>query len=242
VGRGTSSAYAYFFYNRWKRLTPEARKRLKTISEATELGAGFAIAMKDLEIRGAGNLLGVEQSGYIAAVGFDLYSRLLGEAVEELKQGGAVKKEEGIYPSAISVNLPLPAFISEEYMPDLTARLGFYQRLAVIKKPQEIDDIKRELNDRFGSPPEELANLLYIVELKQLATEANIESISTENKQIVLNFYPGRDLSRLALSPDTKAGVRVGRDRIKLDIKILGRRWEDILMELVRSLLSVQAV
>jgi len=242
VGRGTSSAYAYFFYNRWKRLTPEARKRLKTISEATELGAGFAIAMKDLEIRGAGNLLGVEQSGYIAAVGFDLYSRLLSEAVEELKQGGAVKKEEGIYPSAISVNLPLPAFISEEYMPDLTARLGFYQRLAVIKKPQEIDDIKRELNDRFGSPPEELANLLYIVELKQLATEANIESISTENKQIVLNFYPGRDLSRLALSPDTKAGVRVGRDRIKLDIKILGRRWEDMLMELVRSLLPVQAV
>jgi transcription-repair coupling factor (superfamily II helicase) len=240
VGRGISNAYAYFFHNRGKRLTSEARKRLKTISEATELGAGFAVAMKDLEIRGAGNLLGVEQSGYIAAVGFDLYSRLLSEAVEELKQGRISPKEErGVCPSPISINLPLAAFIPEGYMSDLSTRLGFYQRLAVIKRPQEIDDIKGELNDRFGPPPEELANLLYVVALKQLATEAVMESISTESRQIVLRFYPGRDLSKLVLVPDAKTGVKVGRDTVRLDIKILGRRWQVVLMELVRGVLLV---
>ena len=242
VGRGTSNAYAYFFYNRGKRLTPEARKRLKTISEATELGAGFAVAMRDLEIRGAGNLLGVEQSGYIAAVGFDLYSRLLSEAVEELKQGRTLQREERVRTSTTAINLPLAAFIPEGYMPDLSTRLSFYQRLAVIKKPREIDDVERELNDRFGPPPEELANLLYIVQLKQLATEAMMESISTENKQIVLHFYPGRDLSKLVLPQDAKVGIKVGRDRVKLDIKVLDTRWKDVLTELVRSLLLVPVV
>src|SRR4030042_1827161 len=115
--------------------------------------------MKDLEIRGAGNLLGVQQSGYIAAIGFDLYSRLLNESVEELKQGRALKDEKKIYPSAPSVGLPLAAFIPEEYIPDLSARLGFYQRLAVAKLTQDVESIARELSDRFGPPPGEVVNL-----------------------------------------------------------------------------------
>ena len=151
VGRGSNNAHAHFFFDRGKQLTPEARKRLKTISEATELGAGFAVAMKDLEIRGAGNLLGVEQSGYIAAVGFDLYCRLLAEAVEELRQGRAVEDGRMIpQPPVPTVALPLAAYIPEEYIPTLSTRLSFYQRLAVAKRAREIEDVAAELNDRFG--------------------------------------------------------------------------------------------
>jgi transcription-repair coupling factor (superfamily II helicase) len=237
VGRGSSNAYAHFLYDRGKQLTPEARKRLKTISEATELGAGFAVAMRDLEIRGAGNLLGVEQSGYIAAVGFDLYSRLLNEAVEETRQGRTLEKEI-VHPTAPAVGLPLAASIPEEYIPDLSTRLNFYQRLAVIKQAQEIEDIARELNDRFGPPPEEVKNLLYAVEIKQLATEARLESISTENRQVVLHFNSGRDLNKLFLVQGVKSGIMAGSDRIKLDIKILGNDWRKELKEMLGQIVK----
>ncbi|MCJ7515347.1 MAG: transcription-repair coupling factor, partial [Dehalococcoidia bacterium] len=236
VGRGSSNAYAHFLYDRGRQLTPEARKRLKTISEATELGAGFAVAMKDLEIRGAGNLLGVEQSGYIAAVGFDLYSRLLNEAVEETRQGRTLKEKKIEHPSAPAVGLPLAAFIPEEYIPDLSTRLNLYQRLAVVRQAQEIEDIVRELNDRFGPSPEEVENLLYAVEIKILATEAMLESITTENKQIVLHLDNNRDLEELPLARDVKSGIKVGSDRIKLDIKILSNSWQEVLKELLRHL------
>jgi transcription-repair coupling factor (superfamily II helicase) len=237
VGRGSSKAYAYFLYDRGKQLTPEARKRLKTISEATELGAGFAVAMKDLEIRGAGNLLGVEQSGYIAAVGFDLYSRLLSEAVEELKQGRVLEKEGVVvHPPVPTIDLPIAAFIPEEYVSDLSTRLAFYQRLAAVKRFGEIDDIEQELNDRFGPPLEEVKNLLYVVRIKQLATEATLDSITTEKRLIVLNFNNGRDLNRLPLPSAAKAGIKIGSDRIKLDIKILGNRWQEVLTEVLREL------
>jgi len=240
IGRGSNHAYAYFLYDRGKQLTPEARKRLKTISEATDLGAGFAVAMKDLEIRGAGNLLGVEQSGYIAAVGFDLYSRLLNEAVEELKQGRALEAEKEIpHPSVPTVGLPLAAFIPEEYIPDLSTRLNFYQRLAVVKRAQEIEDIARELSDRFGPPTEEVRNLLYVVEIKQLATAAMLKSISTENKQVVLYFNSTMDLHKSSLAHAVKSGIKTGSDRIKLDIKILGSSWQEVLREVLRSLSSV---
>jgi transcription-repair coupling factor (superfamily II helicase) len=237
VGRGSSNAYAYFLYDREKQLTSEARKRLKTISEATELGAGFAVAMKDLEIRGAGNLLGVEQSGYVAAVGFDLYSRLLSEAVEGLKQGRLLEREGEVAPPPVPViDLPLAAFIPEEYVSDLNARLAFYQRLAAVKRFAEIDDMEQELSDRFGPLPEEVENLMYAVRVKQLATEATLESITTEKGQIVLNLNDGRDLSELSLPSTAKIGIKVGSDRIKLDIKILGDKWQEVLAEVLGEL------
>ncbi|MFC2056029.1 transcription-repair coupling factor, partial [Chloroflexota bacterium] len=136
VGRGTNLAYAYFLYDRGKWLTPLAEKRLRTIVEASELGAGFGIAMKDLEIRGAGALLGVRQSGHISAVGFNLYCQLLAQAVEEqkAKQTGVVEKE--ITPLRLpppSIDLPLPAYIPEDYVADLLTRLGLYQKLVKLE-------------------------------------------------------------------------------------------------------------
>jgi transcription-repair coupling factor (superfamily II helicase) len=236
VGRGSNNAYAYFFLDRGKQLTPEARKRLKTISEATELGAGFAVAMKDLEIRGAGNLLGVEQSGYIAAVGFDLYCRLLAEAVEDLKQGQAVEKGRKILqPPVPSVVLPLTAYIPEEYIFDLSTRLDFYQRLVAAKRAQEIEGIAVELSDRFGHIPQPVKNLLYIVEIKQLAIAAMVTSISTEDRQVVLHFDGTREINRLSLTQDFGYGVKVGSSRIKLDIKLLGNNWQDVLTKVLQK-------
>ncbi|MCJ7655345.1 MAG: DEAD/DEAH box helicase, partial [Dehalococcoidia bacterium] len=208
VGRGSNNAYGYFFFDRGKQLTPEARKRLQTISEATELGAGFAVAMKDLEIRGAGNLLVVEQSGYIAAVGFDLYSRLLAEAVEDVKQGQAVENVRKIaQPPVPAVALPLTAYIPEEYIFDLSTRLDFYQRLAVAKQAQEVEGIALEFSDRFGPMPQAVRNLLYVVEIKQLAAVAMVKSISTEDRQIVLYLDGTREINRLSLTQDFKYGV-----------------------------------
>jgi transcription-repair coupling factor (superfamily II helicase) len=236
VGRGSNNAYAYFFLDRGKQLTPEARTRLNTISEATELGAGFAVAMKDLEIRGAGNLLGVEQSGYIAAVGFDLYCRLLAEAVEDLKQGQAVENGRKILqPPAPAVALPLTAYIPEEYVFDLSTRLNFYQRLAAAKRAQEIEGIAVELSDRFGPMPQAVKNLLYVVEIKQLAAAAMATSISTEDRQVVLHFDGARELNRLSLTQDFKYGVKVGSSRIKLDIKLLGTSWQEVLKEVLQK-------
>ncbi|MFC2049907.1 transcription-repair coupling factor [Chloroflexota bacterium] len=237
VGRGSNNAFAYFFFDRGKQLTPEARKRLRTISEATELGAGFAVAMKDLEIRGAGNLLGVEQSGYIAAVGFDLYCRLLAEAVEDVKQGQVEEKIRGILePTVPAIALPLTAYIPEEYVSDLSARLDFYQRLAAVKQAREIEGIAVELSDRFGPMPQAVKNLLYVVEIKQLAAAAMVGSISTEDRQIVLNFSNARELNKKSLERDFKSGIRVGSQRIKLDIKLLGHSWQKILREVLREI------
>jgi len=237
VGRGSNSAFAYFFFDRGKQLTLEARKRLKTISEATELGAGFAVAMKDLEIRGAGNLLGVEQSGYIAAVGFDLYCRLLAEAVDDVKQGKAEENMRKILePPAPTLALPLTAYIPEEYVSDLSTRLDFYQRLAAAKQAQEIEGIALELSDRFGPMPEVVKNLLYVVEIKQLAATAMVKSISTEDRQVVLNFDGMGEINRLSLTQDFKYGVKITNSRIKLDIKLLGDNWQAVLRKALQKI------
>ncbi|HJX69955.1 MAG TPA: transcription-repair coupling factor, partial [Dehalococcoidia bacterium] len=175
VGRGSNRAYAYFLYSKGKRLTPTAGKRLQTIFEATELGAGFRIAMKDLEIRGAGNLLGPEQSGYITSVGFDLYCQLLAEAVEELKakQLGKDRASISLAPLPLpTIDLPLSAYIPDDYVADPTTRLLLYQRLAKIGSPGEVERIAEEFKDRFGDLPQVVKNLLYIVNIKALAAQA----------------------------------------------------------------------
>ena len=236
VGRGSNHAYAYFLFDKGKQLTPQARKRLKTISEATELGAGFAIAMKDLEIRGAGNLLGVEQSGYIAAVGFDLYCRLLAEAVENIKEKQAGEDRGKILPSTVpAVALPVNAYIPEEYIFTPSTKLAFYQRLAVAKRAEEIGDIAQELNDRFGALPPPVKNLLYIVEIKQLAAKAKVESISTKDKQIILRFDSTKELTGLPLSQGYKNGIKIRSKQIELDIKRIGNNWQETLKEVLQG-------
>jgi len=235
VGRGINQAYAYFFFDEGKELTPQAYKRLRTIFEATELGSGFGIAMKDLEIRGAGNLLGVKQSGHIAALGFDLYCQLLAEAVEELKtkQAGEVSK------SAItaeakelpSISLPLDAHIPEEYVPNLNTRLSLYNRLASVEHIEEVEDMALEFKDRFGPLPESVVNLLYIVKIKVLAAQAEVSSVFTQGKQIVIK--PQTDGRRLIVTSPVDGAVKIGATQIKLDTKLLGERWTAVLEEIL---------
>jgi transcription-repair coupling factor (superfamily II helicase) len=241
VGRGINQAYAYFFFDEGKQLTPQAYKRLRTIFEATELGSGFGIAMKDLEIRGAGNLLGVKQSGHIAALGFDLYCQLLGEAVEELKarQAGEARKSviAGEAKELPSISLPLAAHIPEEYVPNLNTRLSLYHRLARVEHIEELEDMAREFKDRFGALPRPVENLLYIVKIKVLAARAKVSSVSTQGRQIVIKPHETVIASeaKQSLSKGYDAAVKIGATQIKLDTRLLGDRWTEILEEILSS-------
>ncbi len=183
VGRGRSRAYAYFFYPKGYPLSSVQAKRLATISHFTELGSGFKIAMKDLEIRGAGNILGPEQSGYIVEVGFDLYSKLLEEAVERLKG-----KEPLPFLPSPKITLDLKAYLPQEYIPDQAQRIAFYKRMASSLKEEEIEDLGEELKDRFGSLPEEAKNLIEIMNLKILAQKLGIIEITKEKETIGLRW------------------------------------------------------
>jgi len=237
VGRGANTAYAYFLFDLEKNMTEQARERLKTIAQATELGSGFAIAMKDLEIRGAGNLLGVEQSGNIATVGFNYYCRLLAEAVEAIKAkiDGCVIKSKVEEP-AVSIDLKIPAFIPEYYIENTRARFNIYQRMAKITEMSEVNDIALELIDRFGETPEEVANLLYVVELRKLAQEAGAESIFRDQETITISLYNADEINMQLLKAARQKAVRIGNKQIRLDIQHAGNGWKMMLKELISEL------
>jgi len=236
VGRGTNLAYAYFLYEKGKYLTPTAEKRLRTIFETTELGSGYNIAMKDLEIRGAGTLLGVKQSGHISAVGFSLYTRLLAEAVEEQKERRAGLPEKAVGRRRLpapTVDLPLAAYIPEDYIYDLDTRLGLYQRLVRMGKAEEIAALADEFSDRFGALPPEVNNLLYAVKIKALSARAGIESISTEDSRIILRRFQGMHFDKQQLEPLVKEGIRIGLTQVSLNPKRLGNKWQRVLEEVL---------
>ncbi len=232
VGRGANLAYAYFLYDRGQQLTHTAEKRLRTIFEATELGAGFNIAIKDLEIRGAGTLLGTKQSGHISAVGFNLYCRLLAEAIEQQKEreAGAFKKPSRLPPPTI--DLPLPTYIPEDYVTDLDTRLVLYQRLANMNSVEEIEGLASEFSDRFGRLPEEVKNLLYAVKIKALAAKAGIESIATEHGQIILRPFEGMHFDKRKLEPLQRDGIKIGLNQIRVNFKRM-IDWRKVLEEVL---------
>jgi len=243
VGRGASLAYAYLIYDRKARLTEAAQKRLQTIFEATELGAGFQIALRDLEIRGAGNLLGPEQSGPMAAVGFELYCRLLAEAVERLRavmegQPPPPPPKEG---PEVSIDLPLSAHLPESYVPDLNLRLALYQRMAQMESLSQVDELAQELTDRFQAPPPLARNLLYVVRLRVLALQAGVQSIASEDGQIVVRLKEGRLLPADALRGRLPEGVQLGRTTLRLERARLGAAWPQALQRVMEELAGVAA-
>ncbi len=179
VGRGRDRAYAYFLYPPDQPLTEVALDRLKTIATNTDLGAGMRVALKDLEIRGAGNLLGGEQSGHIADVGFDLYMRMVGEAVNDYKTG-IIDKEEEVH--ECKVELPVNAHLSEIYVPGERLRLDLYRRLADVANPGDVQSIREELLDRFGELPEEAVALLAVAQLRALAKSHGIHEVVASGK------------------------------------------------------------
>jgi transcription-repair coupling factor (superfamily II helicase) len=240
VGRGANLAYAYFLYDKGKRLTPDADQRLRTIYEATELGAGFGIAMKDLEIRGAGNILGVKQSGHINSVGFSLYTQLLAEAVEELKSKKAAAREGKSFTPSLrlpppTIDLPQPAFIPDNYVVDTDTRLSLYQCLAGSRNTEGVEVLGKDFKDRFGEPPDEVINLLYAVKIKVLAAKARLESISTEGSYVVLRRPSGMQFPPEA-GKLARTGVKVSLNQIRLDTSILGGDWQAMLEAIVIKL------
>jgi transcription-repair coupling factor (superfamily II helicase) len=197
VGRSGSRAYAYLFHPQDKVLTEEAYERLKTIGEATDLGSGFKIAMRDLEIRGAGSLLGEAQSGHIAAVGYDLYCQMVTEAVAEMK-GEPVKQ-----PAEIKLDVPSDAFLPTDYVSKEELRLEAYRRLADVTTEAQVDDIRQEWEDRYGPLPEPAAALLMVGRLRAVCHRLGVTDLQITSQQarlapVDLKLSQSTRLKRLA--------------------------------------------
>jgi len=178
VGRGRERAYAYFLYPPDKPLTETAHERLATLAQHSDLGGGMAIAMKDLEIRGAGNLLGGEQSGHIADVGFDLYVRLVGEAVADFRGDGQPE------PVETKIELPIDAHLPHDYVPSERLRLEMYKRLAEVRADEDVDLIREEMLDRYGEPPEAVASLLQVARFRGRARQAGLTDVTLQGKYV----------------------------------------------------------
>lgn len=190
VGRSNRTAYAFLMYKRDKMLKEVAEKRLAAIKEFTELGSGFKISMRDLEIRGAGNLLGARQHGHMEAVGYDLYCKMLNEAVKRLK-GEKVENDE----FETNIDLKMDAFIPADYIPNEFQKLDVYKRIAEIETETERDDMVDELIDRFGEPPQSVCNLLEIALLKAKAHDAYIVGIVEKTGQVRVMMFPQAKIS-----------------------------------------------
>jgi transcription-repair coupling factor (superfamily II helicase) len=208
VGRSSRRAYAYLLYRRRERMSDEARKRLQAIFNASELGAGFQIALADLEIRGAGNILGGEQSGFMASVGFDLYSRLLAEAVEEAKARREHREPVREVPQAV-VDLPVDAHLPDGYVPDEAQKLELYRRLARARNTGDVAAFRQEVTDRFGPMPAPVRRLVEVAELRLSAESAGVASLAREEGWLVVRF--GAQLSRATaiqlLAPGAAGGA-----------------------------------
>ena len=185
VGRSKLRAYALLTLPAQRPITPQAERRLKVLQSLDTLGAGFQLASHDLDIRGAGNLLGDEQSGHIKEVGFELYQQMLEEAVTSLKAGLTTPVADRWSPQ---ITIGTPVLIPDEYVADLSVRLSLYRRLAEIEDEAEIDAFAAEMADRFGPLPEEVQHLLQIVAIKSLCRRANVEKVDAGPKGVVLSL------------------------------------------------------
>ncbi len=240
VGRSRKQAYAYFLYH-MKRLPLDAKKRLRAIVEASELGAGFQIAMKDLEIRGAGDVLGANQSGAINIVGVSHFIRMLNQAVEGLKKGHQVEKGEAL--PEVTIEVPLPAYIPDEYIVSSKEKISIYQKLASADTDEYLSELRVELVEDYGRMPEEVANLFRVLEVKLRAKQAGIINVKAENvhseqdRQIVLHMSDRvRPENIMSLLQANEKWIISGT-KLKISFKDLGVNWIE---ELKRCLVALK--
>jgi transcription-repair coupling factor (superfamily II helicase) len=228
VGRSAAKAYAYLFHSKEEHLTDDARKRLQAVFEASELGAGFKIAMHDLEIRGAGDILGADQHGHVAAVGFELYTQMLEGAVNE--QRGAPKKAD--LPEIV-VDLALSTAIPDDYVPSRQRKLELYRRIAEMRALEDLGGLRDELRDRYGPPPEPVRNLLYGVEVKLRAIAAGATEVRARGPELRLVFAadltPERRIALLRAFPKAQAGQR----QVRLSVLNMRGDWRDALTRML---------
>lgn len=252
VGRGAQRAFAYFFRHNKIPPTPEGRMRLETISENTQLGAGFNIAMRDLEIRGAGDLLGTRQHGHIATVGFHLYTRLLADAVRRIQAGKDIKivepKGTKAFPELVqelqrpivNVDLPLSVSIPENYVGDKNVRLRLYRRIANLHSLNEIENLTAEFTDRFGSPPQSVLNLLYQLKVKLLVEQAGAFNVSAEGNVIAIRYPPLPEDRVHRNFPYLGTDVRVGRNGLWFEYQTT-EDWQNRLVQILEKLVDTQS-
>jgi len=216
VGRSKERAYCYLLIPPNKRIEKDAQERLKVIQENTALGSGITIAHHDLELRGAGNLLGEDQSGHIEAVGYEMYLELLEETIKELKGEEII---ENIEPD---INVRIQALIPDTYMPDIRIRLAWYRNLSQIESPEDLDRIEEQMSDQFGRPPEQVINLLGLMLIRSLCRKLGIRDLSSGPKAISLAFtaqtkvppqevvqLATREKGRISLTPDMRLNIRM---------------------------------
>ena len=252
VGRGAVRAYAYLLYHPGREMGEAAQKRLQAILEATDLGAGFQIAMRDLEIRGAGNLLGVEQSGHIAAVGFDLYTRLLAQAVEELEAAGGISaleraREEGREaraamrgPAPVTLDLPLEAYLPADYVPAAEVRLELYRRMAEVRSARQVQEIATELRDRFGVLPRPALALLDLLRMRVLALRAGVREVRSDGRQVTIVLPEGARPHLPTLPRWLEQRLRARTNVITVDLQGLGERWVEVLRKVLVALARLE--
>ncbi|MFZ5650588.1 MAG: transcription-repair coupling factor [Bacillota bacterium] len=224
VGRSNRLAYAYFTYRRDRVLNEVAEKRLAAIKEFTAFGSGYKIAMRDLEIRGAGNLLGPEQHGHIDAVGFDLYCRLLEEAVRE------ARGEERLGPVETAIELPVEGYIPDRYIPDTNQKVEIYRRMAGFRDEALIDDLAEEMVDRFGDVPPPVESLLRVARIRIIAGSLRIRNIAGQSGYFRLQFAPGHPLTgdRLVkIGQEYKNRVKFSAQGDDFEIKLRAPSLED---------------
>jgi transcription-repair coupling factor (superfamily II helicase) len=235
VGRSSQRAYAYLLVPGLAALTSDARKRLEALQEVTELGSGMKLALHDLEIRGAGALLGDAQSGHVAAVGYDMYLQILEEAVQEMKGEEVVPEVEP------EMDLPLPALIPGDYMDDIHQRLVFYRRLASARSAEDLEECREELRDRYGPFPASLENLFLLMDLKLLLKKAQVRRISWEKEKVVILFDAQApvDPKRLVSAVARGKGSREFTPDQRLKLRPAAKDWPGRISETKKILLEI---
>jgi transcription-repair coupling factor (superfamily II helicase) len=236
VGRSHRRAYAYLLIPGEQIITRDAERRLKALKELDDLGAGFKLALEDLEIRGAGNLLGREQSGQIAAVGFELYTEMMQKAVSELK-GQAVKPE--VEPE---IRLGIPAYFPDDYVPNANQRLLFYKRLASLRDAAELAEVKEEMRDRYGAFPPVVENLFRVMDLRRTLKDYLVEQITYNDGRVSLLFHPESpvNVERLVqLVGKNGGGLRLTPEG-RLSFSPKSEAWEEVIPEVIEFLQGIQ--
>jgi transcription-repair coupling factor (superfamily II helicase) len=241
VGRSTTQAYGYFLYDRKLRMTPEARERLDTLREVAGMGAGYMIAMRDLELRGAGDILGPKQSGHVSSVGLDLYTRLLAREVmtlRALRDGAPLPEPE---PQPVTIDLPLTVSLPEAYVGDAVLRVQLYRRVASLDSDEAIQQFEEELTDRFGKLPQPALNLTYQLRLKLRAARLGVRSITTDGNRFTLRADAIERLDRGAVEQLLGEGAVIGRRQLSFTRSGTPDQWKARLMAVVGGLAEMAA-